>query len=141
MSTFAQVVHVGDQLKGRKLQKTRAVEARTVMDHFAAFEDKRLLPPFSSEKPNLHECAEIIQKLRFISDQLHASSKTDQHAEERFSKAHAGIQKEFESIESRLLEEFRKGTHMHLHTRVCACTARVSLFLARLWRRPALADA
>jgi hypothetical protein len=33
------------------------------MKHFAAFEgQKTLLPPFSLENPDLHECAKIIQK-------------------------------------------------------------------------------
>merc|ERR1719345_502139 len=64
----SKVVHVGEQLNAKKLQRERAQEARTVIEHFEAFEaNAGLLAPFSTEKADLHECAAIIQKLNFIS--------------------------------------------------------------------------
>lgn len=112
----SKVVHVGEQLNAKKQQRERAQEARTVMEHFAAFKANRgLLAPFSTEKADLHECAAIIQKLNFISSQLKDPAT---------SETHARIRMKYDEIEKQLLKDFEKSLaasqkdemHAYAHT-------------------------
>lgn len=71
------------------------------MEHFAAFKaNGGLLPPFSTEKADLHACAAIIQKLNFISSQLKDPATSETHKK---------IKMKYDEIEKKLLKEFGKS--------------------------------
>lgn len=98
------IVHIGDTLENKHLQRTRATDTRTVMEHFSAFQlsNGPLLPPFVGSDPDLHACAEIIQKLDFIASQLPGK---------QFADPTAKIAAKLQDIESRLIAKFKKAMH------------------------------
>eukprot|EP00041_Stephanoeca_diplocostata_P025138 m.651600 g.651600 ORF g.651600 m.651600 type:complete len:748 (-) comp22678_c0_seq2:501-2744(-) len=110
------VVVMGDVLESKHQQRSRATSTVTIMKHFHAFtlpSPQPLLPPFAGDNPNLHECAEIIQKLHFIASQLPAN---------KFADATAKIAEKHREIEKNLLAEFSAAADTKDTERMRACS-------------------
>ncbi|KAI7692750.1 Exocyst complex component 5 [Sarcoptes scabiei] len=98
------VVYLGEQLESVNTPRTRAVEAQTLMKHFAHYLETSVetLNSFDEiviENINqLYEEADIIQKLYLISQELPNNP--------RFNLAKEFISKKYNLIEKHLIEEF-----------------------------------
>eukprot|EP00038_Savillea_parva_P010339 m.189634 g.189634 ORF g.189634 m.189634 type:complete len:749 (+) comp17784_c0_seq1:79-2325(+) len=96
------IAHIGNLLENKHHARKRAIQARTVMEHFDAFHSgTNLLSPFSDPEPDLHHCAEIVQQLDFICAQLPG---------DKFGKTTARVKKEFVKAEAGLLAGFEKAS-------------------------------
>ncbi|XP_047002914.1 exocyst complex component 5 [Schistocerca americana] len=94
----AKVLHLGDQLESVNTPRARAVEAQKLMNYFAEFlSPGPLLSDFFSDKDNIDEAADIIQKLHLIAQELPSG---------KFEKAKKKIASKYDEIERSLIEEF-----------------------------------
>eukprot|EP00051_Salpingoeca_urceolata_P018450 m.258867 g.258867 ORF g.258867 m.258867 type:complete len:724 (-) comp19199_c1_seq1:35-2206(-) len=110
------IVHVGDQLEGANAKRSRSVGASRLMKHFEAFmeDDADLLPPFDDlENSNLHDAADLIQKLQFVVSELPA---------QRFQRVKHRVDVVFEEVESRLRAAFRESFDDHDELKLLAYT-------------------
>ncbi|PSN43859.1 Exocyst complex component 5 [Blattella germanica] len=95
------VIHLGDQLESVNTPRARAVEAQKLMNHFAEFlSPGPLLAEVFTDKTQVDEAADIIQKLHLISQELPSG---------KFEKAKKKIAMKYDEIERSLIEEFVKA--------------------------------
>ncbi|XP_069683287.1 exocyst complex component 5 [Periplaneta americana] len=95
------VIHLGDQLESVNTPRARAVEAQKLMNHFAEFlSPGPLLAEVFTDKTQIDEAADIIQKLHLIAQELPSG---------KFEKAKKKIATKYDEIERSLIEEFVKA--------------------------------
>ncbi|XP_066993895.1 exocyst complex component 5 isoform X4 [Anabrus simplex] len=95
------VLHLGDQLESVNIPRARAVEAQKLMNHFADFlSPGPLLSEVFTDKSQIDEAADIIQKLHLIAQELPSG---------KFEKAKKKIAMKYDEIERTLIEEFVKA--------------------------------
>ncbi|KDR06665.1 exocyst complex component 5 isoform X2 [Zootermopsis nevadensis] len=95
------VIHLGDQLESVNTPRSRAVEAQKLMNHFAEFlSPGPLLAEVFTDKTQIDEAADIIQKLHLIAQELPSG---------KFEKAKKKIAAKYDEIERSLIEEFVKA--------------------------------
>lgn len=95
------VIHLGDQLESVNTPRARAVEAQKLMNHFAEFlSPGPLLAEVFTDKSQIDEAADIIQKLHLIAQELPSG---------KFEKAKKKIATKYDEIERSLIEEFVKA--------------------------------
>eukprot|EP00048_Salpingoeca_helianthica_P017199 m.236011 g.236011 ORF g.236011 m.236011 type:complete len:706 (-) comp20395_c0_seq1:75-2192(-) len=95
-------VHVGDQLEAVSTRRRRATEAAEIMRHFAELdrEGGGLLPPLDRIDANIHQAADIIQKLKYIADEMPPG---------HVAVARERIGQLLETVKARLLQGFRRA--------------------------------
>ncbi|XP_063222638.1 exocyst complex component 5 [Bacillus rossius redtenbacheri] len=97
----AKVIHLGDQLESVNTPRSRAVEAQKLMNYFAEFlSPGPLLAEVFTDKRQIDEAADIIQKLHLIAQELPSG---------KFEKAKRKIAMKYDEIERSLIEEFVKA--------------------------------
>nr|CAD7603020.1 unnamed protein product [Timema genevievae] len=97
----AKVIHLGDQLESVNTPRARAVEAQKLMNYFAEFlSPGPLLAQIFTDKGQIDEAADIIQKLHLIAQELPSG---------KFEKAKKKIASKYDEIERSLIEEFVKA--------------------------------
>ncbi|KAJ9578780.1 hypothetical protein L9F63_004988 [Diploptera punctata] len=95
------VIHLGDQLESVNTPRARAVEAQKLMNHFAEFLNHGpLLAEVFTDKSQIDEAADIIQKLHLIAQELPSG---------KFEIAKKKIASKYDEIERSLIEEFVKA--------------------------------
>nr|CAH0108146.1 unnamed protein product [Daphnia galeata] len=95
------VVYLGDQLENVNTPRSRAVEAQKLLTHFNGFiKPGGPFSPVFSDKEQLFEAADIIQKLQLVAQELPSS---------KFSGAQKQIAQKYDEIERSLIEEFAKA--------------------------------
>ncbi|ESO10015.1 hypothetical protein HELRODRAFT_109389 [Helobdella robusta] len=96
------VVHLGDQLEGVNLPRTRAAEAQLLMKYFSEFLDAdKPLSHFFNDPFQIQAAADVIQKLYLIIQELPPSDK--------FSAASTRIHNKYNEIEGHLIDDFKKA--------------------------------
>lgn len=98
------VVHLGDLLQSVNTPRARAVEAQTLMYHFADLLSPDLQIGVLNDRKKLYEAADIIQKLHLISQELPSVC-----GKSKFNQARQRIAKKYNEIECELIEEFDKA--------------------------------
>lgn len=99
------VVHLGDLLESVNTPRSRAVEARKLMKHFAEFlrpEQGLSSTGVFNDPTKLHEAADIIQKLHLIAQELPFG---------KFEQARTRIARKYHEIEKALIAEFVRAHH------------------------------
>ncbi|RZF42188.1 hypothetical protein LSTR_LSTR004337 [Laodelphax striatellus] len=92
------VIHLGDQLESVNTPRSRAVEAQKLMNHFTEFlSPGPLLDDAFSDKSQIDEAADVIQKLYLISQELPSG---------KFEEPKKKIAAKYDEIERALIEEF-----------------------------------
>ncbi|EFX84728.1 hypothetical protein DAPPUDRAFT_238631 [Daphnia pulex] len=95
------VVYLGDQLENVNTPRSRAVEAQKLLTHFNGFiKPGGPFSPVFSDKEQLFEAADIIQKLQLVAQELPSS---------KYSGAQKQIAQKYDEIERSLIEEFAKA--------------------------------
>uniref|UniRef100_T1GN04 Exocyst complex component 5 n=1 Tax=Megaselia scalaris TaxID=36166 RepID=T1GN04_MEGSC len=97
-SVAGKIIHLGEQLENVQKPRSRTIEAQKLLNYMSDF----LLPgPIVSDiftdKSQLFEAADVIQKMYLISQDLSAK---------RFDDARKKIEKKYDEIERALIEEF-----------------------------------
>ncbi|CAH1394309.1 unnamed protein product [Nezara viridula] len=104
------VIHLGDQLESVNVPRSRAVEAQRLMVYFSEFlSPGPVLASVFSNKEEVFEAADIIQKLHMISQELPS---------DKFKDARSKISLKYDEIERSLIEEFVKSHRVHETTRM-----------------------
>ncbi|KAK2552863.1 Exocyst complex component 5 [Acropora cervicornis] len=96
------VVHLGDQLEGINTPRSRAIEAQELMKYFDEFANGKLVSSVFKDHYQLHEAANIIQKLSLIAQELPL---------ERFGPVKKSIKRCHDRVEADLIDEFEKAHH------------------------------
>ncbi|XP_015776184.1 PREDICTED: exocyst complex component 5-like [Acropora digitifera] len=96
------VVHLGDQLEGINTPRSRAIEAQELMKYFDEFANGKLVSSVFKDHYQLHEAANIIQKLSLIAQELPS---------ERFGPVKKSIKRCHDRVEADLIDEFEKAHH------------------------------
>ncbi|XP_075222346.1 exocyst complex component Sec10 isoform X2 [Lycorma delicatula] len=98
------VIHLGDQLESVNTPRSRAVEAQKLMNYFAEFlSPGPLLVEVFSDKTQIDEAADVIQKLHLIAQELPSG---------KFEEAKKKILAKYDEIERALIEEFMEAHKM-----------------------------
>lgn len=106
------VVHLGDQLEGINTPRSRAIEAQELMKYFDAFATGKLVSSVFTSQFQIHEAANIIQKLSLIAQELPS---------ERFEIVKDRIKKCHDQVEEALIEEFEDAHHQGSIARMRSC--------------------
>lgn len=96
------VVHLGDQLEGINVPRSRAIEAQELMKYFDEFASGKHISTVFSDQFRIHEAANIIQKLSLIAQELPS---------ERFETVKKKIKDCHDKVEVALIEEFEEAHH------------------------------
>lgn len=96
------VVHLGDQLEGINTPRSRAIEAQELMKYFDEFANGKMVSSVFKDHYQLHEAANIIQKLSLIAQELPS---------ERFGPVKKSIKRRHDRVEADLIDEFEKAHH------------------------------
>ncbi|CAL4063422.1 unnamed protein product [Meganyctiphanes norvegica] len=100
-SVATKVVHLGDQLESVNTPRSRAVEAQRLMNHFAEFlSSGPLVAEVFTDKAQMYEAADVIQKLHLIAQELPSG---------KFEDAKLKIAEKYDEIERSLIMEFVKA--------------------------------
>lgn len=92
------VVYLGDQLENVNTPRSRAVEAQKLLTLFSGFlKPSAALAPVFTDKEQLSEAADIIQKLQLVAQELPAG---------KYGVAQKQIGLKYDEIERSLIEEF-----------------------------------
>jgi len=95
------VVHLGEQLEGVNMPRSRAVEAQQLIRYFAEFtsnDDSGPKSPIFVDPNQLQAAADIIQKLHMMAQELPTDPK--------FEVAKRRISEKYDAIERNLIEDF-----------------------------------
>lgn len=106
------VVHLGDQLEGINTPRSRALEAQELMKYFDEFATGKLSPKVFSDQFEIHEAANIIQKLSLIAQELPS---------ERFGPVKDKIKECHDRVEEALIKEFKEAHHQGSISRMRTC--------------------
>uniref|UniRef100_A0A069DWN9 Exocyst complex component 5 n=1 Tax=Panstrongylus megistus TaxID=65343 RepID=A0A069DWN9_9HEMI len=101
----AKVIHLGDHLENINIPRSRSVEAQKLMTYFSEFlSPGPVLTDIFTNKEEVFEAAEIIQKLHMIAQELPAA---------KFEDARKKISTKYDEIERTLIEEFVKAHRLN----------------------------
>lgn len=95
------VVHLGEQLEGVNMPRSRAVEAQQLIRYFAEFasnDNSGPTSPIFVDPNKLQAAADVIQKLHMMAQELPTDPK--------FEVAKRRISEKYDSIERNLIEDF-----------------------------------
>lgn len=106
------VVHLGDQLEGINTPRSRAIEAQELMKYFDEFASGNLVSPVFHDQFQIHEAANIIQKLSLIAQELPSK---------KFGPVKEAIKKCHDQAEEALIEEFEDAHHQGSISRMRKC--------------------
>ncbi|EDO34386.1 predicted protein [Nematostella vectensis] len=107
------VVHLGDQLEGINAPRSRALEAQELMKYFKEFSSQdELTSKVFSDPDQIHEAANIIQKLSLIAQELPS---------ERFEDVKERIQDRYNQVEGDLISQFKHAHHCGDTDKMKAC--------------------
>lgn len=97
-SVAGKILHLGEQLENVNTPRSRTLEAHKLLNHMSEFlVSGPLVSETFTDPSKLHEAADIIQKLYTIAQDL---------PEEKFGEAKKKIEKKYDEIERKLIEEF-----------------------------------
>ncbi|XP_055906878.1 exocyst complex component 5 [Eupeodes corollae] len=97
-SVAGKILHIGEQLENVNTPRSRTLEAHKLLNHMSEFlVSGPLVSETFTDQTKLHEAADIIQKLYTIAQDL---------PEEKFGEAKKKIEKKYDEIERKLIEEF-----------------------------------
>ncbi|XP_031564159.1 exocyst complex component 5-like [Actinia tenebrosa] len=97
------VVHLGDQLEGINAPRSRSLEAQELMKYFEEFATQdKLTSKVFTDADQIHEAANIIQKLSIIAQELPS---------DRFEDVKDKIQDHYNKVEANLIRQFKHAHH------------------------------
>lgn len=98
-SVAGKIIHLGEQLENVNTPRSRIVEAQTLLNYMSEFleEGTTLSNDTFTDPKKLYEAADVIQKLYAIGQDL---------PEEKFAASKRKIERKYDDIEKRLIEEF-----------------------------------
>lgn len=116
------VIHLGDQLENINIPRSRAVEAHKLMCYFTEFlSPGPVISEVFTNKDELFEAADLIQKLHMIAQELPAA---------KFEEARKKIALKYDEIERSLIEELVKAHNVDDRSRMKEITSILSHFKA-----------
>lgn len=97
-SVAGKIIHLGEQLENVQKPRSRTMEAQQLLNYMSDFIlDGPIVSDLFTDKAQLYEAADVIQKLYLISQDLSAK---------KFDNARKKIEKKYDEIERALIEEF-----------------------------------
>uniref|UniRef100_T1J593 Exocyst complex component 5 n=1 Tax=Strigamia maritima TaxID=126957 RepID=T1J593_STRMM len=98
------VVHLGDQLESINMPRARAVEAQKLINYFGEFLNPGpLISEVFTDKSQLHDAADVIQKLNMVAEELTLENLL------RFDAVKKRISDKYEEIEKLLIDQFKEA--------------------------------